>query len=66
MPENTTIQVSTETKQLIENRKVGDESFDQALQRILGDGEKLLWDEAEIRELARTEAETVVEGVSRR
>jgi len=66
MGDKTTIQVSADTKALIEDRKIGDESYDQALNRILGGGEKLLWDEHEIRSLARKEAEAAIEDMTHR
>jgi hypothetical protein len=66
MSDMTTIQVSAATRSRIEERKVGDESYDQALQRILGDGEQLLWSEREIRDLARSEAEAAIEDATHR
>jgi hypothetical protein len=64
--DKTTIQITTRTKDLLDERKLSDESYDAALSRILDNDTKLMWDEQEIREIARIEAEKRVEDMAHR
>lgn len=62
--DKTTIQLSTRTKELLDDRKLSDESYDAALSRILDNDTKLMWDEQEIREIVKIEAKKVVEDMA--
>lgn len=49
---------------MLEEAKLSDESYDAALRRLLEDGGASLWTESDIRAIARSEAEAVIEDVT--
>ena len=56
MTETTTIQVTRETKALVDERKLGGESYDAAIRRLAEDS-GFVWTREEIREVVREEVE---------
>lgn len=56
---DTTIRLSDETKARLDKRKTDSESYDEAVSRILDDS-GVLFEESEIRALAREEVEQAV------
>jgi len=58
---DTTIPVSREVKDRLEEEKQTYESWNETLLRLVGAAEYQQWTEDDIRELARDEAETILQ-----
>lgn len=56
MTDNTTIQISKQTKKRLEKRKHENESYDTAVNRVLDDNPGVLFTEDEIKDIARRQA----------
>jgi predicted CopG family antitoxin len=63
--DKTTIQVTNDVRDQLDNRKEGDESYNTVLNRLLADGGQL-WTEDELRALIRREFEEQARDLGRR
>jgi len=61
----TTIQLDKATKSKLDKRKTPSESYNDAVQRLLED-KGVLFDEAEIRRIARSEVEAAIDDMAHR
>jgi hypothetical protein len=59
MTDATTIKLSRETKQLLDETQIANETYDDTVRRLLGDTKGKAWTEQEIRSLAQDEIEKV-------
>jgi len=55
----TTIQLTEDTKQLLDDHKQGQESYNDVVRRLAGKSKGQMWTEDEIRSMVRDELETL-------
>lgn len=53
----TTIKLSTETKEALDDENLSGETYDETVARLLGETRGSVWTEEEIRDIARSEVE---------
>jgi len=56
---HTTVRLSSETKEMLDQCKLDGETYNEALRRLLSEN-GILWTEQEVREVARAEARDIL------
>lgn len=60
MTETTTIQITKDTKDLLDTHKQNQETYNEVVRRLAGESPGEMWTEEELRSIARQEAKDMI------